>query len=62
MGFKVTFREHRQSDGSKILYARYQEPYRDEKGQVIATCGEKHSHWQKGRGAALGRGRLPEGL
>lgn len=34
MGFRVSFREHRQSDGTKILYARFRIPVRQEDGSI----------------------------
>jgi integrase len=34
MGFRVSFREHRQADGTKTLYARFRTPVRQEDGKI----------------------------
>jgi len=47
MGFKVNFREHREKDGTRILYARYWEPYRNEKGQIATRRVERSTHTGK---------------
>lgn len=47
MGFRVTFREHREKDGTRILYARYYEPFRDEAGKVRSRRVERSTHTGK---------------
>ncbi len=44
MAIKVSFREHREADGTRILYARYGEPYRDEEGKIRTRRVERSTH------------------
>jgi hypothetical protein len=47
MGFKVHYREHREKDGTRIRYARYREPYRDENGKSATRRVERSTHTGK---------------